>query len=416
MTTLTKRSGLVFLDSLLLGALVVPAVQAQIPANWYDPFGTARRAAYNIALYGRAMSQVPPYALGYNPYPAYYPTPYYPPYMAAVAAPYYGAGGGTIVNNPYSASPGYTSPGMTAPVTAPYGGGYANPYSPSWDPDSGYLRGAADVMGAEGQFRLQNEQARQIREQTRQAAIDTRRRAFDEWLYERANTPTPQEDRERLDKASLRYHLTNPTLPEIYNGTSLNALLDQLQQMQSKGMRGPTIPLDEELLKQINVNPGTGGNVGLLKNVGPLTWPKALSGTDFEVERNNLERNLAEAKSEVTKHGTVDRGRLKDMVADVEKMSERLAQGIGDITPSPYIEARRYLNLLNDALRALQNPDAVNYFTGKYEARGKSVGELVKNMTGLKFAQAAPGEEKAYQELYQGLKAYYNGAQQGSRE
>ena len=39
------------------------------PYNYYDPYGTSRQAAFNIALYGRAMSQVPPYALGYNPYP-----------------------------------------------------------------------------------------------------------------------------------------------------------------------------------------------------------------------------------------------------------------------------------------------------------------------------------------------------------
>src|SRR5436190_24233194 len=76
------------------------------PYNYYDPYGYSRQAAFNIALYGRAMSQVPPYALGYNPYPQIVnntPYPYYNP------TPY---GSGTLVNNPAMyASPGVTSPG-----------------------------------------------------------------------------------------------------------------------------------------------------------------------------------------------------------------------------------------------------------------------------------------------------------------
>jgi hypothetical protein len=50
--------------------------------NYYDPYGTSRQAAFNIALYGQAMSQVPPYALGYNPYPsgAYYPPTWWGPW------------------------------------------------------------------------------------------------------------------------------------------------------------------------------------------------------------------------------------------------------------------------------------------------------------------------------------------------
>src|SRR6516225_7641625 len=62
------------------------------PFNYYDPYGYSRQAAFNIALYGRAMSQVPPYALGYNPYPQIMSMPYTP-------IPLYGGGYGTLANN-----------------------------------------------------------------------------------------------------------------------------------------------------------------------------------------------------------------------------------------------------------------------------------------------------------------------------
>ena len=47
MMTLVKRYGLAILGSLALWGLTVPAVQAQ--ANWYDPFGTARQAAFSLS-------------------------------------------------------------------------------------------------------------------------------------------------------------------------------------------------------------------------------------------------------------------------------------------------------------------------------------------------------------------------------
>jgi hypothetical protein len=416
MVTLGKRFGLAVLGALTLWGLAAPAAQAQLqwPVQWFDPYGNARRAAFNIALYGAAMRQVPPYALGYNPYPQIVArTAVAPPYMNPALGAYGLPGyGGTLVNQPVAAGGAYAgSPGLMSSVTDPYYNPYYNSYVPYWDPYSGFLRGTAEIIAAEGRFRVNNEQSKLMHEQVRQARIDTRRRVFDEWLYERATLPRVRaEERERLAEYELRYHLSSPAATDIYSATSLNTILDKLQKMQGEGLKGPTIPLDEDLLKQINVTTGAGGNVGLLKNDGRLLWPLALSGSEFEIERKNLDRNIPQAVSEVEKHGQVDRGRLKDMMADADKMYERLAGMIGDLTPTQYIEAKRYLNQLNDALRVLQTPDAGNYFTGKYVARGKSVGELVKNMAGLKFAPATPGEEKAYRELYQALAAFYGGA------
>jgi hypothetical protein len=77
---------------------------------WYyqlNPIQTyyANQYAYNIATIGRAYSYVPPYALGYNPYPAYvnygpvYSSRYY--YNPYLYNPYaiYGYGG---LYNPYA--------------------------------------------------------------------------------------------------------------------------------------------------------------------------------------------------------------------------------------------------------------------------------------------------------------------------
>lgn len=406
MLSLAKRFPLAVLGGAALLGLAAPA-RAQIPYTPFDPYGNARRAAFNIALYGRAMQQVPPYALGYNPYPRVY-APRIPPVVPFPGGALYNNtlpayGGGALVNNPYAGSPGT---GYGNVLSDPYAGGYGG-YGYNYDPYSGFLSGAASLVNAEGRFRIQNQEAKIVREKARQAALDTRRRAYDEWLYERANLPNNQTLREEYAKLDLRYHLTNPAPTEIYSAASLNVLLDNLQQLQAKGAKGTaSVPLDEDLLKLVNVTSGSGGNIGLLKNDGRLTWPLALTGREFDESRKGLERNVPLAIREA-ENGRVDVGRQKDMRNDLERLSEALQKQIADLPNSQFIEARRYLDQMRDGLRALETADASNYFTGKYVARGKTVGELVKNMGGLRFAPAAPGEERAYRELYNALAAYY---------
>jgi hypothetical protein len=426
MLILTKRCGATTLACVALLALAVPAARAQritvtpslqgfgqrIPSTWFDPFGSARTAAFNIRLYGRAISQVPPYALGYNPYS-------YGGYAGGYGSGY---GNGGYGNGGYgNGGPGYAA-GANAYGSGLGGTGYGpSSYGPSGsnssiDPYSGSLPGSADLVNAQGRFLVNQQEANLKREQFKQRSVETGRKVFDEWLYERANTPTLQDERERAAKDALRYHLTNPNATQIYSATSLNGILDQLRQLQARGVSGQAVPLDEDLLRQINVTTGAGGNAGLLKNDGQLNWPQLLAGDDFAAERRDLDRKLPIAIDQAGRYNRVDPGFLKDMNSDVERIRDRVSRAVGDVPPSQYVEAKRYLNQVTDALRILQSPDARNYVTGKYSARGRNVADLVKNMSGLRFAPAAPGEEKAYRALYQALADYYAGTRVASRE
>jgi hypothetical protein len=83
---------------------------------------TLQQAAFNTAVLGRAYQNVPPYALGYNPYlravsyrpiypmPVYAPVPVYTPYVVTVP-----------VSNPYLTS---------APLADYVPGVTYNPYEP----------------------------------------------------------------------------------------------------------------------------------------------------------------------------------------------------------------------------------------------------------------------------------------------
>jgi hypothetical protein len=373
--------------------LSVPGLGGTLnPGNYYDPYGYARQAAFGIGLYGRAIAQVPPYALGYNPY----------------AMPYTG-GYGTLMNyqTPYG-SPGYGSAGYGSSGYA--NTGYSSSYMPSYDSYSGFLQGAASVINADGRFRVSNQQANVIREQVRSAHIENRRKAFDEFLYERANTPTWLDDLERQRKLNLRYALTNPSGSEILSAGMLNILLDSIKQMEAKGVKGPDIAVSPDMLEKINVSAGGGVNPALLKNEH-MSWPLALNRTEFADDRKNIERNLA-ATTREAEVGAVEPKRLQDLRDEVDKMSDQLGQQIGDMTPTQYIDAKNYLQLLGAGVRLLERPDGGNYINGKYGAKGKTVSELVRNMSGLQFAPASPGTEQAYKDLYQRLVEYLSRAQE----
>jgi hypothetical protein len=406
MSSVTRLTGITFGVALLALALATAPANAQRgripgtggtlnPYNYYDPYGYSRRAAFNIRLYGRAMSQVPPYALGYNPYPQ----------SVSTGGGYGGYGG-------YDGSAGYSGGYASSPG---YGGSYYpdSGYGGYGDTVSGFLYGSSSVINSTGKYEINHQQANMVREQARSAHIDNQRKAFDEFLYERANRPTWLDDVERQNKLNLRAAITNPSGSEILSGITLNTLLDNIRQLQAQGKEGPPVPLGDDLLSRINVTAGAGANPGLLKNEH-LTWPLGLSGSEFDADRKTIERKLAAAVGEVEHGNRPDAGRLRDLNDAVDRLTDTLDERIDEITPTQYIEARNYTRHLSNAIKALSGPDAANYINNKYAAKGKTVGELVKSMAGLHFAPATPGDEQAYRALQEKLAQYYTRAAGGS--
>ena len=198
-----------------------------------------------------------------------------------------------------------------------------------------------------------------------------------------------------------------PPASEIYSGKALNGLL---QQIFARDGRGARVPLDGALLPRLNLAPPGSGNFGLLKNGGKLTWPGALADDKFKAERVKVERLLRRAlvpsRGDPTKGP--DRAHLAGLDRAVKGLHAVLAEAAADLSPSQYIEAKRYLNLLGEGVRVLQRPDAEKFLSGTYAARGKTVGELADHIRrqGLVFAPAVPGDEAAYLAAYRALRAY----------
>jgi len=322
------------------------------------------------------------------------------------AAQFYGTG------NPYGRvySTGYGVPG-----------GYYNPYGYGnniigGDPYGGYLNGSANVINAQGQYLMSTQQAYLTKEHVRSAQIDNRRKAFDEWMYEKANTPTLNEVRIKEQQEEVKRALNQPPDTEIWAGKSLNDLLANAQQMQARGIQGPDVPLNSQMLKNINVSVKLQGNAALLKEPEKLKWPLALrtlppKDTTKEL-RDQIDTLMVEGKKQVMAGGQPDASVLEDLDRSIGKLRGILRDQVSNISFGDYTAARRYLGDLDQAVTVLKQADAGKYVSGAYAARGRTVNELVEYMSqnGLKFSPASAGEEGAYSGLYQSLLRYTLGS------
>jgi hypothetical protein len=294
-------------------------------------------------------------------------------------------------------------------VTPGYDPYYSDPYMSSYSPAGGYLRGAADLTAAYGNFMVTNQRARLVQEEANRSMIDTRRRVWEEAKWERMNTIWTEDYRESLIKNEQRRARLEPPLNEIWSGRTLNVLLEATAAQQAKGVRGQNVTIPDDVLKHINLTSGApnAGNIGLFK--GPLQWPVALQGPEFTDVIKSLNQRIPDAVEQARLNNVVPDGQYKDLQRDVARLHETLLRNVSEMVPSDYIESKRYLNMLSEAVRALKDPKAQDYLTGKTAAKGKTVAELVDNMTrlqGLQFAPASPGDEGAYRALYRALQTY----------
>jgi len=315
MASYTKRLTVAVLAGMALGILAAPAAaQIRIMPNssnlvnpvWrVGPLNTPlNQAAYNTAVFGNAMSQVPPWVYGYNPYPqvANY-GPVYNPMLANQGLP---LGGASLTSNPAINSALYSngygsSPGMgynSLNNNSYYPGYYPPPYYSGDYTLGATLQGMGSVISAQGQFNIQNQQAKLIQQQELQAKVDTRRKVYEEWLYEQANMPSLQDRREQLQRYELRRAMKDPPLVEILSGTSLDAIYKDLLTKQAQWPKGPQWTIDDSVLKRINWSSGAGGNAGMLKKLRdgePLPWPAALKTPAFAREVTRIDTRMKDA-------------------------------------------------------------------------------------------------------------------------
>jgi hypothetical protein len=313
---------------------------------------------------------------------------------------------------------GYQPPSQTQVVSMPVQqlAPSFSPYAPPWwnfqTPMGSYLSGASDVINSQANFMISKQQANLIQQQAEQARVDTRRKQYEQWQWERSQAPTLEDVRQEAYMENLRRARNNPPDTEIWSGAALNTLLGTIQRTSAaNGIQGPTVPIDESIVKQINVTTGatntTSGSIGMLRG-GKLDWPAALRAETFSAHRGQIDQSVADAVNQIMASGQANADTVSSLTRAVTGLRSDLRAQIAEISTADYVRALRYINGLRDATGQLTSPSAANYLSGRFQPRASTVGELVDQMTqnGVRFAPATPGNENAYSALYQSLIAY----------
>ncbi len=269
-------------------------------------------------------------------------------------------------------TPGYVPP--PPPVYAP-SGGYPYGYAP--DPAGGALNGVANLTTATAQYYQQIGQAQMTQEDLKRSMMDTRRKVFDEMDYEQNRTRQLQQRKAAQDQSdALRKARNNPSPGSIWSGDVLNVLLADVQAIETScGVRGASIPLDQNILKHINVTDGTTfGSIGLFRDGRPLNWPLPLQDDRFKDLREQIE-SLSSMAARGIVSGKPAGKEVRDLLTAIAGLKDQVAAATNDQSPSDNIRSMRYANQLKEAAQTLTDPNAANFLSGKWAALGNTAPE-----------------------------------------
>jgi hypothetical protein len=308
----------------------------------------------------------------------------------------------------------HTGPSTSPPVVY-------NPYGyPSYQGAvGGALSGAADVVNAQGQYLIQQQQSRMLQTQADSGRIGYRRQLLQEQRYEKSLEPTVQEVREREAWSQLQTARNNPTRPDIWSGAALNSLLVAMQGAEIQGLKADPVAITSDVLNHMNFTTGTasGAGAGMLKEFNNLQWPFALQLPPFQDGQTKISELAKRAVDEIKNDSRVTAATFTALNTAVNKLNDAVKAN-QTLSGSDWIESTTFLGQLQNSVQSLRNPDVAQYFNGQLTPQAGSVSELVQQMTakGLRFAPAAQGDQPAYTTMQQLLRAYdYRLAQVASR-
>ena len=216
---------------------------------------------------------------------------------------------------------------------------------------------------------------------------------------------------------ALRRARNDPPSTEIWSGTTLNALFSNIRDARAKeGLRGPLVPLSPDLLKHINLTAGTSRGPSTMVRASKLRWPLPLQEDVFTEPRDQINQLMQQATKEARENDQQLKT-FKALGAAVDELKGKIDTAAPNMPLGDIIRAQRFTDQLSDSVRLLRDPMAANYFNGKWQAQGNSVGELVDYMiaNGLSFVAAGEEDRPAYTTLYQAFLTYDSGLRQYAR-
>ena len=178
---------------------------------------------------------------------------------------------------------------------------------------------------------------------------------------------------------------------------------------QAKGATGPSAYIPSMMLDEIRFGGSPAGDLfNLVRQAGTLPFPDAFDDPSLAKQRSDLEQDFATAAAAVLQGQNPESAK----VAKLERTFQQFQDGAGVIIKElPFeeaIAARRFLNSMANAIKALKNNLGNGLVNPRWAVEGLTVADLTRQMTKhkLQFAPAPSGGEETYSTMQQNLATY----------
>jgi hypothetical protein len=293
-----------------------------------------------------------------------------------------------------------------------YAAGSYNPlYAPTYSSYmSGGVKNAAVDNAARDFARAQQIQAAAARN----ARPGARNAIYDQWAYERLET---------AGLAGLRAAGTDAPGPlaeamaaadpaAVASGEALNHVLVGVVAAEPKGAKVESAYVSPLILDKVRFGGSPAADaVNLVRQAGRVDYPAAFESGPLADLRPAVDRELAAVAAPVLAGKAPDPAKVAALEAAAGQARKALEPAVLDMGFEEAIAARRFVNQLDAAVKALRAPGAAGLVDPRWAAEGVSVADLARQMTRAKllFGPAPKGDEDAYLALHRGLVGYLYG-------
>jgi hypothetical protein len=230
----------------------------------------------------------------------------------------------------------------------------------------------------------------------------------EQWNYEKGNNKEPMPDIGPLPDP-IRIALAPTDSAQVMSGEVLNVLLKEIVRVEGTGARGPSAYIPPLLLDDVRFGGSPAGDLlNLARQAGTLEFPSAFDDPALAMFRDNLEKDFAAVAVAVQAGKSPESEKLLKLTGTFQKAQDAAAPVIKNLPFEEATAARRFLNSMANAIKALKTGASNGLIDPKWSAEGLTVTDLAKHMTKhkLQFGAAPRGGEEAYATMHRNLATY----------
>ena len=287
-------------------------------------------------------------------------------------------------------------------------------YSPLYTPTaSAYMTGGVKnaAVDASGQDFVR---AQQMNAALRNMPAGARNAIYEQWAYEKLDAPGLAGLRPGAEAPpALAEAVAAPDPAAVASGEALNHVM--VAAVAAEGKTPPRIEsayVSPLVLSKVRFAGGPAADAAnLLRQPSRSVFPAAFDDGPLADTRPALEKALAAAAAPVQLGKVPTPAQVTALEAAAGRARKELEPAVLDMGFEEAVAARRFLNRVDAAAKALKGSSAAGLVDPRWAAEGVSTADLVRHMTRHKllFGPAPKGDEDAYLAVQRGLVGYLVG-------